>query len=339
MKLKISAEGCAEGMKMEEVRDRLFIETCRIQQQIMVFHLLLLSALSACDDSTDTSLVFFDPEMGAVDDSPLPDSSNYHPCFLRENFSQYSVDKEYNVDIAFHVLRNSDSPPYVQPKIADFYKALDVANSDFRRVGINFNLTSTELITNESLLPIYGHDSFGKVLESWFSYVEGRINKYHYEQSDIFNVIDVYFIPEGEKGGGEWLGYAFMIVNGHSEPWVVVSYGSDSSSDYPGSYIGGDSHLLSHELGHSLGLLHSFSTDGIGETFKYKIINGCGEEIGFDDDGYCMIQCQDYEPIRTNLMDYSRCNNGKDYFEEILLDQKRIMSCFLETDINNLINP
>jgi Secretion system C-terminal sorting domain/Pregnancy-associated plasma protein-A len=165
------------------------------------------------------------------------------------SFQQNCVEN-CSVNVCFHIIRRSDGSGGITD--AQLLQVRQILNSDFNWFGINFNYLSNRIIQSDTWFnanDIGAAPGFG----SFDALIQVDPNP---------NAINIYLGPKENDGKGQ-AGTSpsrSMVLTGSASWAGVISY-------YP------ITHAISHEMGHCLGLLHTFRGSPAERTV------GCAEKI------------------------------------------------------------
>lgn len=156
--------------------------------------------------------------------------------------------EDNRVRVFFHIIRNSNGGGYDCFSTADIPSCIQRLNRDYMvatSAYVSFEYAGMDYIDNTDFYNITSYDSF----DSQCMFVTNRHT----------DAIDVYLLPTGSSLAG----YANGI------PGTALAIGGN----YYGNIMGNSS-LLSHEMGHCLGLFHTFHGSPTSEPY------GCRELVG-----------------------------------------------------------
>ena len=175
---------------------------------------------------------------------------------LLQGISQYqTVENTYTIGIFFHVIRKSNGTGGQTQ--AEVSTALNILNSDYANHGINFSLLGIDEINDDAT---YNRTNF-------FSDNNGDGKFDNFSPNSHPEAIDIYLFANDKLNSG--------LASGIPGTALVIG-GSNNGIPLPSS------HVLSHEIGHCLGLYHTFH--GICEGGCAELVNGsnsatCGDFV------------------------------------------------------------
>lgn len=244
----------------------------------------------------------------------------------------------YTIRINCHILRKSDGTGGISH--SDVYDAINVLQTAFNSHNICFSLIGINYVNNDFFSSIAVGLPF-PLLEETDSLFKSYITP---------NAIDIFFQPEtGPFNGGIAQGFLFPSLPS------IFTYNYFNDAVLVGGKIQGvkciNSNILSHEIAHVLGLLHTFESSSFGQEFvngtncSYAVdlvcdspaSQGLNWNAGLVNDATCTylgteqdINGDFYNPDVHNIMEYSsmRCI---DYFSN---EQGARMRGFLATEPN-----
>lgn len=168
------------------------------------------------------------------------------------SIAQYSG--PYHVNVFFHIIRDYDGNDYYSFPLSDLSLCLQRLNNDFNPLDITFDSLGMDYIDSQ----IY------------YRHIALSDSEYHSLMYCQFhsNAIDIYLLPLNSfpKGLSEGIPGRALAIGG-IDPYGVV-YAT--------------SHVLSHEIGHCLGLFHTFhgaNTGGCNELVNGSNCDICGDYV------------------------------------------------------------
>lgn len=245
------------------------------------------------------------------------------------NKTAFTPAKSYTIPVVFHVLHTGQSVGSV-PNVSDavLINAIDQVNKDFQRKGsdtssidpifeplyinsrIHFALAKKDPDGNCTNGIVRHYDENTQWSQTnLYNYIYSTVGTSNWRSSSYLNVYIVdAIIPAGEvAGGGTIVGYTYI-------PGTSPNIGSDAIV-YDGNFLSGINSIrsLSHEIGHWLGLSHTFGgSNSAGVVCGNDDIDDTPATAGF------YSTCPNYltlndscspgtRPNMQNIMDYSGC--------------------------------
>lgn len=181
--------------------------------------------------------------------------------------SRTSSNESYHVRVFFHIIQRSDGTSYYGFSDSNIPNVLQILNNDFNQLSIYFDYAGVDFINNTSFHDMTNLDNS--------PLINSVINTFVHS-----NAIDIYLFPtvadiEGYSSGIPGRAIALM---GHQ-----------------GAYMYSDSHLISHEMGHCLGLLHTFH-GGVDEAGPCaELVDGSNSDVCGD-----FVSDTPADPFRLN---------------------------------------
>jgi len=200
------------------------------------------------------------------------------------NLSKITSITDANIRIYLHIIRRANGTGGFSD--ATVFSAVEVMQDDYYNDGIEFAIMGLDYINNDD----------------WFDFEENE-NDNDFEALIVTNshsdAIDIYFVSETDFGKADDIPSIALVIGG----------------DYVGTSV------LSHEMGHCLGLFHTHSGSGCGDYANCEeAINGsncttCGDLVCDTPADPCLSgnvngSCEytgpeEYDPDVTNIMSYA----------------------------------
>lgn len=149
----------------------------------------------------------------------------------------------YYVRVYFHIIKKTDGSGQYSFPVSEIPVCMQTLNNDYEQHNISFDYAGQDYIYNTDF---YDIDSLNS------PYYSSMINTNNHS-----NAIDVYLLPTNTTLGGRASGI----------PGLALAIGGTLNNSVLGA-----SHVLSHEMGHCLGLFHTFHG-----TYPYE--SGCAEFV------------------------------------------------------------
>lgn len=177
------------------------------------------------------------------------------PCnssnFLSTLSSFNSVANSYQIRVVAHIVRRTNGTGGMT--MSELNTAMSILNQDYNPHNICFTLVNQDYINNDS-------------------YYDGAINISIFSVNSTANAIDMYFLPNTCPTPG---GRAQNIV-----AKAFVSGGTWTTN--PPNAVVNTSHIISHEMGHCLGLFHTHHG-----TYNEGTLGECAELVNGSNSSTC----------------------------------------------------
>ena len=135
----------------------------------------------------------------------------------------------YTVRIVVHIIRRTDGTGGMTA--SQLTNALNILASDFQNHNICFSLKNIDYINSDNFYNTSWDSQFNSIIAT----------------NPSIDAIDIYMFPETNSGGGQASGIPAnaLVIGGNLNFNGIITYSANS-------------HILSHEMGHCLGLFHTF---------------------------------------------------------------------------------
>ncbi|KAI3317794.1 hypothetical protein HD806DRAFT_550156 [Xylariaceae sp. AK1471] len=202
------------------------------------------------------------------------------------NFTFHPTRESIEVDVYFHVIAGVNEPRMPDSMLND---QLNVLNNDFAPQGFHFNLKGTTRTVDS----VWARDGDEKGMKKFL-------------RKGTYRTLNLYFVKEL----GDLAGYCYPPTGGAKEGSgrFLKDGCTICSAAMPGGAWKSPGHTVTHEVGHWLGLLHTFhgfSCHGYGDYIGDTPQQSRPSRGGCHEDSDSCPKQPGLDPVH-NYMDYSR---------------------------------
>ena len=265
-----------------------------------------------------------------------------------ETAASISDDYEYELPVIFHVLYKDKNDALQYPRQSRLNLIIDSVNALYKRNGMNITFKMATADENGKTLGepgvlrhevsfddynykdfLYKSSAYGEYTQNLRKFINIFIFRFSDEEDQVtkgVSVLPVMTTTHPLEGLEDTIPKFFDRVKRYSNPWGICLNNRFIDQNQKWGYVNPDCiwQTLAHELGHYLGLLHTFSENGCDDT------DFCSDTKSCDYNAYTKTINDFLESLTVqerlfitsfyDLPGRTECTTGEEYYADNIMD-------------------